>query len=407
MKPDVMSGGVPGREAPSAGECSGNEVGGGYDRGPIVIVAGAVAPYTNRLYDAYAVQSGMDLHVLVCVEVEPQRKWLMPRAENYTLEVLRGVRFHRSDLRNVYCNPGVIGRLVALRPRAILLGGFSPTMMMAAAYARLTGTPVGVMTDGAVEMDPGQHSRVHRWMRRAIIPAARAGIGASQNSLKLLEQYGLPEGHGVVVPIASPWPMPASVPGFDERAYDVLFCGTLEDERKGAGFFADVVLAAHEQGRTLRVRIAGDGPLRSVLERRFAEAGIPARFDGYVQPHELPQIYGSARLFLFPSRGDPWGLVANEALQCGTPVIGSPHAVSSVELVGPYQGGRIVELEVGQWRDAVSELLDDREAWQRLHAVRERAAVRLSLEYSVQQFARAIELFGSGAGGVTVRREAA
>ena len=356
---------------------------------PIVIVAGAIAPYTNRLYNAVGEQTGCDLRVLVCTGVEPQRQWQMPVAGNYRLEVLRGLRLHRSDLRNIYINPTVLWRLANIRPRAILIGGFSPTMMLAAAYARLTGTPLGVMTDGSVEMDPGQWSQMHRWMRQAVIPHAAVGIGASDNSIRLLQSYGLPAGRDVVVPIASPWPMPDTVPGFDERPFDVLFCGALEEQRKGAAFFADVLIAAREAGRTLRARIAGDGPLRGEITDRLAAAGIPAHFDGYVQPAHLPEIYASSKLFLFPSRGDPWGLVANEAMQCGTPVIGSSFAVSSGELVEAYRAGCKLELDAGTWSSTILELLADRARWTEMHEGRERARERLSLKASVDRLSDA------------------
>lgn len=361
-------------------------------RRPIVIIAGAIAPYTNRIYDAYGAEHQDALSVLTCVDVEPQRKWQMPVARHYDLQVLPGLRVHRSDLRNIYINPAVISRLNRIRPRAILIGAFSPTMVMAAQYAFATGTPFGVMTDGSVEMDPGNTSRIHRWMRRSLIPRARLGIGASRNSLLLLQSYGLAAERTRDVPIVCPWPAPAEVPGFDERPFDVLFCGAIEEQRKGAQFLADVVLAAHGAGRTLRVRFAGDGPLRTAIQSQLEAAGVPAQFDGYVQPAQLPEIYASAKVFAFPSRGDPWGLVVNEAMQCGTPVVGSPHGVSSLELVAPYDGGNVLPLEVPAWRDAILRLLDDRAYWQHCHAARVRAATRLSLGFAVSELQRAFEL---------------
>ena len=360
---------------------------------PIVFIAGAIAPYTNRLYDAFAEHTGVNLHVLACVDVEPQRRWQMPEAKHYKLEVLRGLRFHRNDLRNVYLNPSIVGRLFRLRPRAIILGGFSPTMMMAAGYARMTGTPLGVMTDGSVEMDPGRSSKLHRFMRRSVIPSARVGICASENSGRLLVGYGLEPDRTVVVPIACPWPMPDGVPAFNDRAFDVLFCGALEDERKGAAFFTDVVLASKRTGVDLRIRVVGDGPLRGRMEQLFATNGVEAQFDGYVQPDELAQAYASAKLFAFPSRGDPWGLVANEALQCGTPVICSPHAVSSHELVMPYGGGVMVPLDISGWCDAIAKLLGDRAAWEHCHGARERARSRFEISHSVARLDKALSFF--------------
>lgn len=358
---------------------------------PVVIVAGAIAPYTNRLYDALAARGNLELCVMVCVGVEPQRKWAMPVASRYVLKVLPGIRRHVSDLRNIYLNPSVIWELARRRPRAIFIGSFSPTMILAGLYALATRTPFGIMTDGSLEMDPGQWSRVHRWVRRLLVPRATVGIGSSANSGRLLAHYGLAPERIHLMPIVPPWPSPAAVPGYDDRPYDVLFCGALEDERKGAGFFIEVVEEAARRGRRLSVRVAGDGPLLEAMEARFADAGVTARFDGFVQPELLPAVYASAKCFLFPSRGDPWGLVANEAVQCGTPVIGSPHAVSSRELVERFEAGACCPLEVPLWVLTLTAILDDRARWNHHHDARTRAEHWLSLDNAVDALGHAIE----------------
>ncbi len=364
--------------------------------GPVVIVAGAIAPYTNRLYESYGARGERSLQVLVCVDVEPQRKWAMPVASRYALKVLPGVRRHISDLRNIYFNPTVVLELIRSRPSAIFIGSFSPTMLLAGFYALATRTPLGIMTDGSVEMDPGRWSRIHRVVRRMLIPRAAVGIGSSANSGRLLAQYGLPAERIYLMPIVPPWPAPTAVAGYDDRPFDVLFCGAVEDSRKGAGFFTDVVIEAARRGRPLAVRVAGDGPLREGMEARFADAGIAAHFDGFVQPHHLPEVYASAKCFLFPSRGDPWGLVANEAVQCGTPVIGSPHAVSSDEFVKRFDAGASIPLDVAQWVVTLLDILDDRERWIRHHEARLRAAGWLSLDNAVDAMGRAIDAASSG-----------
>src|SRR5690606_30551165 len=127
----------------------------------------------------------------------------------------------------------------------------------------------------------------------------------------------------IVVPIVVAWDAPAVRPAFEDRAFDILFSGALNEETKGVLFFADVITRCCELGFRPRVRIAGDGPQRDALEKRFVAAGVDVQFDGYVQAAELPEVYGSARLLMFPSRGDAWGLVANEAVLCGTPVLAS------------------------------------------------------------------------------------
>lgn len=68
--------------------------------------------------------------------------------------------------------------------------------------------------------------------------------------------------------------------------------------------------------------VVGDGPLRSVLERRFPDAV----FIGARHGEALANIYAAADVFVFPSRTDTFGLVLLEALASGLPVAAFPAA---------------------------------------------------------------------------------
>ena len=359
----------------------------------IAIVTGSIAPYTNRLYNAFAARTGEDLHVFTCIDIEPERHWKMPVATHYRLTPLPGLRVHNSDTSHVFVNPSVIPALQKLKPDMIIVAGhFSPTMMMAAAFARTTGRPYGISTDGSRMTDPGETSRRHAAVRRLLIPHATFGIGASEASVDLLTHWGLAPSRCVVMPLVSGWPAPTRVPTYHERPYDVLFAGSINEPRKGALFFADVLTACKEAGRPLRARVVGEGPDRGALLDRLVNAGIEVRFDGYLQQEQLPEAYSSAKLFAFPSRSDAWGLVANEALLCGTPVIGSPHAVSSNELVARYGVGLVHRLDVETWRDAILDTLASPEQWRGFMRRRSEAMASFSLDRSVAALHNAITL---------------
>lgn len=66
--------------------------------------------------------------------------------------------------------------------------------------------------------------------------------------------------------------------------------------------------------------IVGDGPARAALEDEYPDA----LFLGTRRGAELASIYGSADVFVFPSKTDTFGLVIVEALACGLPVAGYP-----------------------------------------------------------------------------------
>jgi glycosyltransferase involved in cell wall biosynthesis len=88
----------------------------------------------------------------------------------------------------------------------------------------------------------------------------------------------------------------------------------------------------------------GSGPLASLLEETMADSSdgeivqLPA-----VQPAELIPYYAASSLLIFPSLSDPWGLVVNEALACGLPVLCSRLAGCADDLIQPGRNGWLVD----------------------------------------------------------------
>lgn len=73
---------------------------------------------------------------------------------------------------------------------------------------------------------------------------------------------------------------------------------------------------------TWKLVILGDGELRSRLEaqiKRSAVVGVS--LPGFKQIDELPRYYGLAGAFIHPALQDQWGLVVNEAMASGLPVM--------------------------------------------------------------------------------------
>ncbi|MDX2157741.1 MAG: glycosyltransferase [Hyphomicrobiaceae bacterium] len=367
----------------------------------IAIVLGSLAPYTARIYDAYAERFGEDVHTFSCAALEPHRHWRIAPPRYMTHTVLPGLRWHVSDHSHIYLNPALLPALMRSRPQLIVAAAFSPTMIAAAAYARLARIPYGIATDGTLLSDPGETSFLHGAMRRAIVPGADFAICGSQASVRFLERWGLAVGRGVEVPIVSAWDAPVTIPSFAERPYDVIFAGGVNERYKGALFFAAVLARLAERGRKLRVRVTGAGPQLAELRARLEAAGITARIDGALQPEEIPGAMSSARLLMFPSRNDPWGLVANEAVLCGTPVLGSPHATSSPLLVERFGVGLVRPLEVEAWCAATLDMIGSEDRWKTFMARRDEAVAWFSLDTAVTALHRAFEI---GRASRTTRR---
>jgi len=79
---------------------------------------------------------------------------------------------------------------------------------------------------------------------------------------------------------------------------------------------------------------AGDGEERARLERRARSLKWDSiRFIGFRNQSELPALYDLSDVFVLPSEHEPWGLVINEVMNAGTPVVVSDRVGAGPDLV--------------------------------------------------------------------------
>ncbi len=114
--------------------------------------------------------------------------------------------------------------------------------------------------------------------------------------------------------------------GFPADHPVLLWVGRLE-KLKGVDILVDAV-ADLDECRADLVVVGGDeraAELRGELERQARDAGIADRisFAGAVPHDDLPVYYSAADVVVVPSYYESFGLVAVEAMACGTPVVAS------------------------------------------------------------------------------------
>jgi glycosyltransferase involved in cell wall biosynthesis len=153
-------------------------------------------------------------------------------------------------------------------------------------------------------------------------------------------------------------PNPIALP--DDRHDDdgyVVYCGRLVPEK---GLVT--LLRAARQWHGARLLIAGDGPLRPVLEGQAAGApGARVEFLGRLTPVAVAQLLRGARCLVLPAEWpENSPLAVLEALAQGVPVVatalgGLPELVTDGEngrLVAPGVAGALAEAVAGLLRDA-------------------------------------------------------
>lgn len=105
----------------------------------------------------------------------------------------------------------------------------------------------------------------------------------------------------------------------------------------------------------LELTIVGFGQLEKHLK---AMAGSNVRFVGAVDNEKLPAVYRAADVFVLPSIIEPWGLVVEEALNNGTPVIVSDRVGCKDDLVTKETGLVFRHDDAASLKAAVRQMCD-------------------------------------------------
>lgn len=106
--------------------------------------------------------------------------------------------------------------------------------------------------------------------------------------------------------------------------------------------------------------IVGDGEQRSELERQAASTGFTSiRFCGFQNQSELPRFFDLASVFVLPSKHEPWGLIVNEVMNAGRPVVVTDDVGCAPDLIQNGITGAIVPVgDIDGLAATLREILD-------------------------------------------------
>ncbi|WP_295632407.1 glycosyltransferase family 4 protein [Novosphingobium sp.] len=166
-----------------------------------------------------------------------------------------------------------------------------------------------------------------------------------------------------------------------------LFAGKLLEFKRPGDFIAGVA-AARARGVPVEAMIAGSGPLEAEVRAQAIALGVPLHMLGFCNQSEMPGAYAAADVLVLPSTGrETWGLVANEALASGCPVVLSDAVGSAPDLATDARVGQTFPLgdvdACGQRLAAMLSLSPDKQAVAEI-------STRYSLDAAAQGVARAL-----------------
>jgi glycosyltransferase involved in cell wall biosynthesis len=234
-------------------------------------------------------------------------------------------------------------RLRSMSPDVIIAGELGFRTVQAVTYRRwLAPTTKLIVWATLSEITELAWGRMRRLLRTYVLPRADALLVNGASGRRYVSSFGVPEARIFTVPYTTDMtPFQAvSLERGPECRRRLLYCGQLI-ERKGLQPFIATLCGWAERHVDQRVELwfVGDGPLRRELEGAPRPPNLIFHFAGHVPYCDLPAWYALAGILVFPTLADEWGLVVNEALAAGVPVLSSLYGQAVEELINDGKNG--------------------------------------------------------------------
>lgn len=311
----------------------------------LALLVNMIAPYRLPLCSALADQ--FDLLVLHGGKEANRDTWsnlddALPnakvvRAWGWQVRHARKINGKVFDQRFIHITPGFAWHLLHFRPHVLISNEMGFRSMIALAYGTFFRKPVWIWWGGTLHSERNI-GRLRRALRKVFTLWADHWVTYGQTSTEYLLSLGVKRDRIL-----------QSQNGIDEERFQangepawtieprpvVLHVGQFV-ERKGISLLLEAAAALQKQGSEFSLLLVGSGPDKLTIQQRAEALGLKnVHFRPPQPPDKMPSVYRSADLLIFPTLEDVWGLVANEAILCGIPVLCSKYAGCAPELFTP------------------------------------------------------------------------
>jgi len=336
----------------------------------VALVASHVIQYQAPLFRLLAAQPDVDLTVLYCArtgaeafhdaDMQTEVRWDLDLLSGYRHVFLRNFGFGDGYTRLI--NPGIGPKILFGKFDAVLFfaGWGTITSLLGIAACRASNTPFFLFGDSSFP-PPRQFARDA--FLRTLFGLAHGFMVSGALNADYYRHYGADPRRFFSVPFAIDNERFARAAsghreamrvqlGVSEELLLIVFSAKLVARKDPMTLLRAVDAMRHRDRAS--VLFLGHGELRDDVERFARERGLSVHFAGFVNQTDLPKHYAAGDVLVLPSTYEPRGLVVNEAMACGLPVIVSDRVGAIGDVVQPDDNAFV--FPAGDFRTLASQL---------------------------------------------------
>lgn len=336
----------------------------------VALVTNVLAHYRVPCLQALAARMPGQIDFYLLAQDMPHRRYVLAdEAQGLTLNVLKGFAWSHPPFDDLHLNDP---RPVLQGYDLVILSGWAePSYLLLWMLLRGLNRRIGFWIESTLNDSP--RSSWKELPKRGMLAPARGVIATGTNAANYCAWLGMPRERIFIAPNAvnaayfqtqaqALGPQRAAIRtelGLDGVV--ILFVGRMVDFYKRVAVLLQAQKRLQEKGLGAQLVLVGEGPDRASYEKMCRELELQnVRFVNFLEHAQLCRYYAAADVFVLPSRSETWGLVINEAMEFGLPIVTTSAVGAAPDLVPNGENGFVTAPDnVEQLANALETLVRD------------------------------------------------
>lgn len=322
------------------------------------------------------------------------KSWNTWNFKNFHGVILKGIPVKVNvDLDDQAICPQIVKYINRKYDRIIVANPCTPTGIIAILYMKLRRIQYGIQSEGGF---PKDGKGIKEALKRAVMGNAHFYLSTADIGDQYFITYGADAVKIYRYPFTSLYEkeiLKEPVTLEEKKAIRAELDIPYEQVLLSVGRYIpvkgfDILMKAFQgMGDTVGMYIIGGKPTDEYLTLKEKYGLQNLHFIDFLDKTTIGKYYKASDIYLFNSRGDTWGLVINEALSFGLPVISSNQCYAALALIENDINGYIVQVDDAEaFREKIMYLLGNAS----LRLQMQKNNVKKSAEYSFENMAKVV-----------------
>lgn len=310
----------------------------------VVFLTNFIPPSRKQLYQIIS-QKIPASYILLSTDMEKNRLWEVNH-DGLEVKIQKSISYRKmwkhesgyEDYTEVHFPYDTIYQLIKIKPNVVVSAELGMRSLFSAIYCRLSGVPL-ILWLTLSEHTESNKKGLRILLRKLLIKSADAILVNGKSAHSYIKRLGA-SCPFFYVPYTSDFELKRLREDFSAIKKKFLYSGQLIP-RKGIKEMIEELCAWASKNTFVEIElfVAGSGPEKIYFSKLDRFSNIVYHLLGDIKYEELSKCYEEVDFYLFPTLGDEWGVVVNEALASGIPVLGSIYSQAVLELIENDRNG--------------------------------------------------------------------